>query len=400
MGVLSVSKQIEKVGVSPTMKVSAEAKAMKARGEDVIDLSVGEPDFPTPQNIKDAAKNAIDTEHTKYTVNPGTVQLRQAIASRLKEDHGLEYSIDEIIVSNGAKQSVYNTIMVTVNVDDEVIVPAPYWVSYPEMVTLAHGEPVIVPTTEESGFKITPQQLEDAITSYTRAVILCNPSNPTGSAYTKEELLALYEVISKHDIYVISDEIYEKLVYDDFKATSFATLSEEAKKKTILINGVSKAYSMTGWRIGYTAGPKNIIKGINKIQSHSTSNASAISQEAAIEAFSGPQDAVEEMRVQFEKRRNYLWEEISKIEGITCYKPQGAFYLFPNVSGLFNKAAGEYKIENSMDLAMYLLQKAKIAAVPGIAFGAEGFIRMSYATSMENLERAVARIKEAVTELK
>ena len=396
MGELSVCKRIDKVGVSPTMKVAGEAKAMKARGEDVIDLSVGEPDFPTPQNIKDAGKRAIDEEHTKYTINAGSVALRTAIQTSLKRDHDLDYALDEIIVSSGAKQSVYNTIMATVHVDDEVIIPAPYWVSYPQMVTLAHGVPVIVNTTEESGFKITPKQLSEAITPYTRAMILCNPSNPTGSAYTKDELLEIAEIMSKHHIFVIADEIYDKLIYDDFKFTSFASLSEDSKYRTILINGVSKAYAMTGWRIGYTAAHKNVVDGINKLQSHSTSHASAISQQAAVEAFTGPQDAVEFMRQEFEKRRNYLHAELNKIEGISCNKPEGAFYLFPNISKLFHKKSDVYKIEHSFDFAMHLLKESKIAVVPGSAFGAEGFLRVSYANSMENLEKAVERIKKAV----
>lgn len=396
MGELSVCKRIDKVGVSPTMKVAGEAKAMKARGEDVIDLSVGEPDFPTPQNIKDAAKRAIDEEHTKYTINAGTVELRKAIQESLKRDHNLDYELSELIVSNGAKQSVYNTIMATVHVDDEVIIPAPYWVSYPQMVTLAHGTPVIIPTTEATGFKITPKQLEDAITPYTRAMILCNPSNPTGSAYTKEELEEIAAIVSRHHIFVIADEIYEKLTYGDFKFTSFATLNEDAKNRTILINGVSKAYAMTGWRIGYTAAQKNVVDGINKLQSHSTSHASSISQQAAIEALTGPQDVVEEMKVQFEMRRDFLHKELNIIEGISALKPEGAFFLFPNVKELFQHKSKVFKVNNSFDFAMHLLKEAKIAVVPGSAFGAEGYLRISYANSLENLERAVERIKEAV----
>lgn len=396
MGELSVCKRIDKVGVSPTMRVAGEAKAMKARGEDVIDLSVGEPDFPTPQNIKDAAKRAIDEEHTKYTINSGSVELRKAIQQSLIRDYDIEYALDEIIVSNGAKQSVYNTIMATVHVDDEVIIPAPYWVSYPQMVTLAHGTPVIVETTEESGFKLTPKQLVESITPYTRAMILCNPSNPTGSAYTKDELQEIAEIMSKYHIFVIADEIYDKLVYDDFKFTSFPTLGEDTKRRTILINGVSKAYAMTGWRIGYTAAQKNVVDGINKLQSHSTSHASSISQQAAIEAFIGPQNAVEEMRKEFEKRRNYLHAELNKIDGITCNKPEGAFYLFPNISKLIHRKSNVYKIEHSFDFAMHLLKEAQIAVVPGSAFGAEGYLRVSYANSMENLERAVERFRKAV----
>lgn len=396
---LSVGKRIDKVGVSPTMRIAGEAKMLKAKGENLIDLSVGEPDFPTPQNIKDAAKRAIDEEHTKYTINAGTIELRKVISKSLKRDHNLDYGIDEIIVSNGAKHSVYNTIMATVHVDDEVIIPAPYWVSYPQMVTLAHGEPVIIPTTRETGFKLTPNQLTAAITPYTRALILCNPSNPTGSAYTRNELEQIAEIVSKHHIFVVADEIYEKLTYDDFEFVSFASLGEEIKKRTILINGVSKAYAMTGWRIGYTAGQKNVIDGINKLQSHSTSHASSISQQAAIEALTGPQEIVEQMRREFEKRRNFLYDELNKIEGISCDKPEGAFYLFPDVSGLFHHSTEVLKVDSSFDLAMYLLYEAKIATVPGSAFGAEGYLRMSYATSMENLETAVERLNKAVNKI-
>lgn len=396
---LSVGKRIDKVGVSPTMRIAAEAKMMKASGENIIDLSVGEPDFPTPQNIKDAAKKAIDDNHTKYTINAGTIELRKAISQSLKMDYNLDYDIDEIIVSNGAKQSVYNTIMATVHVDDEVIIPAPYWVSYPQMVTLAHGEAVIIPTTRESGFKLTPEQLTKAITPYTRALILCNPSNPTGAAYSRNELEEIAEIVSKHHIFVIADEIYAKLTYDDFEFVSFASLSEKIKKRTVLINGVSKAYAMTGWRIGYTAAQKNVIDGINKLQSHSTSHANAIAQQAAIEAITGPQEAVEFMRKEFEMRRNFFHEELNKIEGISCDKPEGAFYLFPDISKLFHHSTDVLKVDSSFDLAMYLLYEAKIATVPGSAFGAEGYLRMSYATSMNNLEEAVKRLKSAVNKI-
>ncbi len=397
---MSVSKRVNKIGVSPTMRVAAEAKEMKARGENVIDFSVGEPDFPTPKHIKDAAIKAIEENQTKYTVNAGTPELRIAIANKLKRDHNLDYGINEIIVSSGAKQSVFNAVQTTVHVDDEVIIPAPYWVSYPEMVTLAHGHSIIINTTEKSGFKITPEQLKDAVTPYTRALILCNPSNPTGSAYTRNELEVLAEIIVQGNYYVIADEIYEKLLYDNFEFVSFASLSEELKKKTILVNGVSKAYSMTGWRIGYAAGPDEIIKGINKIQSHSTSNASSISQYAAIEALNGPQEPVEEMRKEFEKRRNYLYDQLTSIDGITCYKPEGAFYLFPNITAYFHKSTEVMKIEHSFDLAMYLLYQSKVATVPGSSFGTEGHIRISYATSMENIKEGVERIKEALSKLK
>lgn len=395
-----VSERINGITVSPTMKVAAEAKKMKSEGIAVIDLSVGEPDFPTPQNIKDAAIKAINENHTKYTINAGTVELRKAIAHKFKHDNNLDYSLEEIIVSNGAKQSLFNAIHTIVNNGDEVIFSSPYWVSYPEMVKLAHGKTVVIPTNAINGFKITPAQLKSSITDKTKVLILCNPSNPTGSAYTRNELENIADVLSNKDIYIISDEIYEKLVYDKFKFDSFASISKELKEKTIVVNGVSKAYSMTGWRIGFTAGPVEVIKGINKIQSHSTSNASSISQYAAMEALEGPQDAIIGMRNEFESRRDYLYQELTSMEGITCYKPEGAFYLFPDISRYFGMSTEVMRIENSFDLSMYLLYQAKVAAVPGSAFGSEGYMRFSYATSTNNLKEAVSRIKEALSKLK
>jgi aspartate aminotransferase len=381
------------------MKVAAEAKKMASEGINVIDLSVGEPDFPTPQNVKDAAIKAINDNNTKYTLNAGTFELRNAIAKKLKDENNLEYKIDDIIVSNGAKQSLFNAIHTIVYNDDEVILPAPYWVSYPEMVTLAHGKIVIIETDEETGFKVTPEKLRNAVTSKTKAFVLCNPSNPTGSAYTREELKLLSEEMTKGDYYIITDEIYEKLIYDDYKFISFPSINEDMKKRTILVNGVSKSHAMTGWRIGYTAGPEAVIKGINKIQSHSTSNASSISQAAAIEALTGPQDELEMMRKEFEQRRNFMFNQLISIKGISCYKPEGAFYLFPNISSYFHKSTEILKIENSFDLSMFLLYQAKVAVVPGSAFGAEGYIRMSYATSMENIREAMIRVKEALAKL-
>jgi aspartate/methionine/tyrosine aminotransferase len=388
-----------RINESPTMKVSALAKKMKADGENVINLSVGEPDFPTPDNIKRAAKKAIDENQTRYTINSGTVELRKAIAAKLKRDNSLDYDIKNIIVSNGAKHSVFNCILATVNKGEEVIIPAPYWVSYPDMVSIAYGTSIIIDTKEENGFKLTPQELESAITPKTKALILCNPSNPTGSAYSKAEFEKVAEVCLKHNFYIISDEIYEKLTYGDYKFVSFPSLSEELKKRTLLVNGLSKAYSMTGWRVGYTAGPEDIIQAINKIQSHSTSNASSISQAASLEALNGSQDAVEEMRKEFEKRRDYLYNQLTSIDGISCYKPEGAFYLFPNISAYFNKSNGETKIKNSFEFAMFILSDAKVATVPGSAFGSEGFLRLSYATSMANLEEAAARLKSSLKKL-
>lgn len=395
-----VSERVSRISVSPTMKVAAEAKRLKSEGINVIDLSVGEPDFQTPENVKQAAIKAINSNQTKYTINAGTVELRKAIAKKLKDDNDLDYSADEIIVSNGAKQSVHQVILAIVNKGDEVIIPAPYWVSYPEMVSMAEGENVFIDTSEETGFKLTAQQLENAITEKTKAIILCNPSNPTGSAYTENELKEIAKVIAKKNIYVISDEIYEKLIYGSFKFVSFGAIDKSLRDKVIIVNGVSKSHSMTGWRIGFTAGPLDVIKGVNKIQSHSTSNAASISQAAALEAYTGTQDALGIMRKEFENRRDYFYKEITSIKGISCYKPEGAFYLFPNMSAFLNRKTSNGEIKNSIDLAMYLLNEAKVAAVPGSAFGAEGFMRFSYATSMENLKEAAVRLKEALNKLK
>ncbi len=394
-----LADRVKEIGASPTMMVAAEAKKLKSEGIDVIDLSMGEPDFHTPNNIKDAGISAIEENKTRYTLNQGTNELRIAISAKLKRDNALEYNLNEIIVSSGAKQSVYNSILAIVNPGDEVIIPAPYWVSYPSMVSLAGGKSVIVQTDESTGFKVTSAQLNSAITSKTKMIILCNPSNPTGSAYTREELEDLAEVVLKYGIYVLSDEIYEKLVYDDFNFTSFASLGSEIKNKTIIVNGISKTYAMTGWRIGYTAAPENIISAINKIQSHTTSHASSISQHAAIEAIAGPQYVINDMLNEFKKRREYFYNGLISISGITCYKPIGAFYLFPNISRLFHKRSDVLKVENSFDFSMYLLYDAHIAAVPGSAFGSEGYLRLSYSTSMEHLHEAIYRLKKSLSKI-
>jgi aspartate/methionine/tyrosine aminotransferase len=396
---MHTSDRVNKIHVSPTMQVAAEAKKMKAEGINVIDLSVGEPDFPTPHNIKEAAKKAINENQTRYTINVGTVELRKAIIQKLKRDNHLDYNLNEVIASNGAKQCVFNAILATVNEGEEVIIPAPYWVSYPDMVSMANGKPVFIETKESDGFKLKPKQLETAITPKTKILILCNPSNPTGSAYSKDELDALTEVIKVKNFFIIADEIYEKLTYGDYKFVSFASISDEMKRRTILVNGVSKTYSMTGWRIGYAAGPEDIIEAMNKIQSHSTSNASSISQAAAIEALAGPQYVITEMLEEFKLRQEYFHKELTSINGITCYKPEGAFFLFPNVSHYFGKSTDVFKIGHSFDFAMHILYEAHIAAVPGNAFGAEGYMRFSYATSMENLKEAVLRLKKALSKL-
>ncbi len=394
-----IANRVQEIAASATMMVAAEAKKLKSEGVDIIDLSMGEPDFHTPNNIKTAGINAIEENQTRYTLNQGTNELRKAISAKLKRDNNLDYNINEIIVSSGAKQSVFNSIFATVNPDDEVIIPAPYWVSYPSMVSLARGKSIIIHTDEKSGFKITPEQLQNAITSKTKLLILCNPSNPTGSAYTKAELSALAEIIIKNNFYVLADEIYEKLVYDDFEFISFASLSPEIKKKTILVNGISKSYAMTGWRIGYAASSESIITAINKIQSHTTSHASSISQIAAIEAVAGHQYVIHEMLAEFRNRREYFYKELTSIKGITCYKPEGAFYLFPNISHFLHKKSEVLKIESSFDFAMHLLYHAHIAAVPGSAFGSEGYLRMSYATSMDHLHEAIFRLKRALEKI-
>jgi len=394
------SDRIKNISESQTVKISAKAITMRKAGVDIINLSVGEPDFPTPQNVKEAAKKAIDENQTRYTVNKGIVELRQAIAHKLKEENNLDYDVNNIIVSNGAKQSILMVMMSIVNKGDEVIIPAPYWVSYPEMVGLAEGRPVFIDASEENGFKITPEQLKDNMSANTKALILCNPSNPTGAAYTRDELEAIAEVVEREDIYVISDEIYEKLIYDNYRFTSFAAISEKVKKKTIVINGVSKAYAMTGWRLGYAAGPEDVIEGANKMQSHSTSNTSSISQHAGLEALTGPQYEVSKMRTEFEKRRNFVLYKLESLPGISCQKPSGAFYVFPNVSSYYGKVHNGTYIRNSFGLAYYLLREAKVALVPGGAFGSDDHIRISYATSMENLEKGMERITEALAKLK
>jgi len=395
-----ISEKVQRIGASPTLKISAKAKAMKAEGIDVIDLSVGEPDFPTPENIKDAGIKAIRDNFTKYTASDGILTLRKAIAKRLKEDFGVEYAPKQIIVSAGAKSSLFHLVQALVDEGEEVIVPSPYWVTYPECVALAKGKAVIVPTREEDGFLLTPDSLKASISPATKALILNNPSNPTGGAYTKDQLLALAEVIKGEDLYVIADEIYASLVFDNFKFTSFAALGEEIKKKTIVINGVSKSYSMTGWRIGFAAGPPEVIDGMSKIQSHTTSNACSIAQMAALEAYDGPQYDVPKMVAEFQRRRNYCLMRLATVQGMSCFKPQGAFYLFPNVKAFYDKEANGAKIRNSYGLAYYLLKEARVAIVPGDAFGNDDYIRLSYATSMTNLEKSMDRIVEALGRLK
>lgn len=394
-----LADRVKEITTSTTMMIAAEAKKLKSQGVDIIDLSVGEPDFNTFDNVKDAGKSAINNNITKYTFNQGTIELREAIALKLKRDNNLEYTLNEIIVTSGAKQGVYNSLFALVNNGDEVIIPAPYWVSYQSMVMLCGGKSIIVETEESKEFKLTPKQLESVITPKSKVLILCNPSNPTGTVYSKDELNDLAEIILKNNIYVISDEIYEKLIFDDLKFTSFASLSSEIKKKTIIVNGVSKSYSMTGWRLGYAVGPENIINAINKIQSHITSHPSTISQQAAVEALIGSQGEVNKMADEFRMRRDYFYNEIISIKGISCFKPEGAFYLFPNISNFFNTKSKVFNIQNSFDFAMHLLYQAHIASVPGSAFGKEGYLRFSYTTCVENLKEAIKRLKESLNKI-
>lgn len=395
-----ISEKVNQIGVSPTLKISAKAKAMKAEGIDVVDLSVGEPDFPTPDNVKAAGIKAIEQNFTKYTENEGIPALIKAIIQRLKEDYGLSYEPNEIIVSAGAKSSLFHLIQALVNEDEEVIIPSPYWVTYPHLITLTKGKAVIIPTKEENGFLLKPEELKTAISPATKALILNNPCNPTGAAYSRNELEALADVIRQEDMYVIADEIYAKLIYDNFEFVSFATLGEDIKKKTILISGVSKSYSMTGWRIGFAAGQAEIINGMAKIQSHTTSNPTSISQKASLEALSGPQYEVSRMAAEFQRRRNYALMRLKSIPQVSCFKPQGAFYLFPNVQAYYGKEANGIQIRNSYGMAYYLLKEGRVAIVPGDSFGADNYIRISYATSMENLEKGMDRITRALSQLK
>lgn len=391
-----LSKRVRAIKPSPTLAIDAKAKALRQQGIDIISFGTGEPDFDTPDNIKEAAVSAIKSGYTKYCPVSGSPEIKKAVIDKFKRDNGLDYEPAEIIVSCGAKHSLYNIFQTIIDDGDEVIIAAPYWVSYTDMVILAGGKPVIVNTDDKNGFKMTPGALEKAITSKTKAVILNSPSNPTGSMYGFDELKAIAAVCLKHNILIISDEIYEKLVFCGAKFLSIASVSPEAKALTIVVNGVSKAFSMTGWRIGYAAGNKDIISAMAKIQSQSTSNPASISLKAAVEALNGKQDAVEMMRAEFEKRRNYIIERLNNMEGISCLKPDGAFYVFPNVSKLMGKTFAGKRINNDMEFADYLLEKAKIAVVPGLCFGAEGYMRLSYATSVEMIEEGMNRLQEVI----
>lgn len=395
----TLSATLNRLAPSATLAMSQKSAELKAQGLDIINLSVGEPDFNTPDHIKEAAKKAVDDNFSRYSPVPGYPALREAICAKLKNENGLDYTPAQISCSNGAKQCVCNAVMALAGKGDEVIIPAPYWVSYPQMVLLADATPVYIEAGIEQDFKITPAQLEAAITPATRAIILCSPSNPTGSVYTQEELEGLAEVLRRHErVIVISDEIYEHINY--IGAHASIASCEGMKERTVIINGVSKAYAMTGWRIGFLAGPDWIVKACNKLQGQYTSGPCSVSQVAATEAFAGSQDCVEEMRQAFERRKNLIVELTKQIPGLEVNNPTGAFYLFPKCSSYFGKTDGTHVINNSMDLAMYLLEVGHVATVGGDAFGSPECFRMSYATSDENIVEAIRRIKEALAKLK
>lgn len=394
-----LSTLVNRLAPSATLAMSQKSAELKAQGVDIINLSVGEPDFNTPDHIKEAAKKAVDENYSRYSPIAGYPALRKAICNKLQNENGLTYVPEQIVVSNGAKQCVCNAVMALVSPGEEVIIPAPYWVSYPQMVLMADGKPVFVEAKIEQDFKITPAQLEAAITSKTRAIILCSPSNPTGSVYSKAELEALAEVLRKHEgVYIISDEIYEHINYVGEHASIAAC--EGMKERTIVINGVSKAYAMTGWRIGFLAAPLEIAKACSKLQGQYTSGPCSVSQVAATEAFAGPQECVEEMRQAFERRKNLIVKLAKDVPGFEVNDPHGAFYLFPKCSYYFGKTDGERVIKDSMDFAIYLLEVGHVATVGGAAFGSPECFRMSYATSDENIVEALRRIKEACSKLK
>ena len=394
-----LSDRLNRLAPSATLAMSQRSNEMKAQGINVINMSVGEPDFMTPDYVKEAGKRAIDDNFSKYSPVPGYLSLRTAIANKLKRENNLNYSTSEVIVGTGGKQGVCNTILALVNSGDEVIIPAPYWVSYPQMVKLAGGVPVIVPAGIEQDFKVTANQLKVAITSKTKLIILCSPSNPTGSVYTKEELEALVKIVLEHNnLFVLSDEIYELINYIGCHASIAAC--EGMKERTIICNGVSKAYAMTGWRLGWVAAPEWIIKGLNKLQGQYTSGTSSVSQIAALAAYEGDQGCVEDFRKAFQRRRDLIVSLAKEVPGLEVNVPEGAFYLFPKCSSYFGKTDGKHVINNSTDFALYLLEEGHVATVAGDAFGSPDYFRMSYATSDDNIIEALSRIKEVLLKLK
>ena len=396
---MKFSHRIQTVKTSLTLEITALANELKAKGEDVIGFGAGEPDFDTPDNVKQAAIRAIQENDTRYTPVGGTNELKDAVIQKLKQDNGLNYQRNQIVVSCGAKHSFFNLAQVLWEKGDEVLVPAPYWLSYPEMILLAGGTPIIVQTSEQTEFKVTPEQIDASVTPQTRAIIINSPSNPTGSAYSRKELEGIAECALKHKLLIISDEIYEKIVFDGFEQISIASLGKEVQENCVVINGMSKCYAMTGWRIGYLAAEPEIVTQVLKLQSQSTSNPTSIAQAASIEALTGPQDNVVRMVEEFANRRNILMDLLTEIEGVSCYRPVGSFYTFPDFSVFYGKSYHGETIKGSVEFARFLLQEAKVALVPGIAFGADNNVRLSFATSQEVIRQGMGRIAKAVASL-
>jgi len=392
---MTISERVKNIHPSQTLAITTQALKMKREGKKVISFAAGEPDFATPENIREEAILAINQGFTHYTASSGIIELKEAIMEKLKKENGVEYLPSEIIVSNGAKQCLFNAILTLCNPGDEVLLPIPCWVSYTEQIKFAQAVPIFIPTYPEEAFQLSAAQVEEKITPQTKLLLLNSPHNPTGSVYEVEELKKIAKLLLKYKIYCICDEIYEKLIYDQAEHFTIASLSDEVKAKTIIVNGVSKSYAMTGWRIGYAAGPEELISGMSKIQGHSTSNPNSIAQRASVEALLGRQDTIEEMRKAFDERRKYMVERLNQIEGVSCLNPSGAFYAFPKVSDILKRGI-EYqgkKIENSLDLADFILKEAEVALIPGSAFEAEGYLRLSYATSREDIQEGLNRIE-------
>lgn len=393
---MTISNRVKSINPSQTLAITAQALKMKQEGKKVISFAAGEPDFDTPKNIKEEAIAAIKQGFTHYTVNSGIIELKEAVIEKLKKDNKVEYKPAEIIISNGAKQCLFNALLTVCNPEDEVLLPTPCWVSYTEQIKFAQAVPIFINTYQKDAFKLSAAQVEEKISSKTKLLILNSPNNPTGAVYEVEELKKIAQLLVKYDIYCICDEIYEKLIYDEAEHFTIASLSKEVKAKTIIINGVSKSYAMTGWRIGYAAGPEDIISGMGKIQGHSTSNPNSIAQKASVEALNGRQETIEEMRREFDERRKYMVKKLNQIKGVSCLKPAGAFYAFPNVSKILEKGVkynNGKRIINSFDLADFILNKVEVALIPGSAFEAEGYLRLSYATSMEDIKEGLDRIE-------
>lgn len=389
-----LASRVKRIKPPATLAITTRAKALKAQGVDVISFGAGEPDFDTPEHIKEAAVQALREGFTKYTAATGIDELKEAICKKLQRENGLCYSPEEVVVTCGGKQALYNLAMALFEEGDEVLIPAPYWVSYPAIVALAGAEPVIVETYEEEGFKVHPEALEEAIGPRTKAIIVNSPCNPSGTVYSKEELEALAEVALRHDLWIVSDEVYEHIVFDGLEHVSIASLSPEIKRRTVVVNSLSKTYSMTGWRVGFAAGPKEVITAMGKVQGQSTTNPTSFAQKGAVAALRGPQDEVARMREEYQRRRDLIWSLITSIAGVTCFKPMGAFYIFPNF-----KAYLGGKLRNCTELGAYLLEEAKVAVVPGVEFGKEGYIRLSFPVGLETIQEGIRRIAEALKEV-